>query len=48
MPLSAKVVIDFGFGGFYARILFLFAINNTNYFGCDYGTCYFTCAKGYT
>jgi hypothetical protein len=32
----------------WGRKLCLFVTNNTNYFGCDYRTCYFTCAKGST
>jgi hypothetical protein len=27
--------------------LCLFIIDNINYFGCDYKSCYFTCAKGF-
>jgi hypothetical protein len=32
----------------WARRLCLLVVDNTNYFGCDYKTCYYTCAKGIT
>jgi hypothetical protein len=32
----------------WTRRLSLHVTNNINYFGCDYWTCYFTCAKGFT
>jgi hypothetical protein len=28
--------------------LHVFVTYNINYVGCDYGTCYFACAKGVT
>ncbi len=33
---------------FWAKGLCIFATNNNNYVGCDYGTCPFICAKGVT
>jgi hypothetical protein len=47
VPLYVEVVIGFKFKGLNEEIMFTLA-NNTDYFGCDYRTCYFMCAIGFT